>query len=161
MRSRYGKTGGAGQTRGAADQRGFTVIESTIGMLILMVAALGVASMFTYAANHNAGGVSRTIALTVAQHRLELLRDLPFDSAQLAATAVNPAPQTVTRSGGTFQVTTIIADAAGSAPLPATAVRRKTITVRVTPLGKGFGYAAAPVTLVTTRTAYANGPYLE
>lgn len=164
MRLRHCKQTGAGSPRAnrrAGDQKGFTLIETSIAMLILMVAALGVASMFAYAANNNAGGVSRTIALTVAQHRLELLRNLPFDSPQLAATAANPAPQTVTRSGGTFRVTTIIADSAGSLPSPAAAVKRKTITVRVTPLGKGFGYSAAPVTLVTTRTAYSNGPYLE
>lgn len=163
VRTQHSKKIGAGAPRvsGAGDQRGFTLIETAIAMLILMVASLGVASMFAYAANNNSGGVSRTIALTVAQHRLELLRNLPFDSAQLAATTANPAPQTVTRTGGAFRVQTVIVDSAGSLPSPTTAVKRKTITVTVTPLGKGFGYSAAPVRIVTTRTAYTTGPYLE
>lgn len=130
-------------------------------MLILLIASLGVASLFVYAANNNAGGVTRTLALTVAQHRLELLRNLPFNSAQLAATVANPAPQTVTRAGGTFQVTTTIVDSPGSAPAPVAEVKRKVITVTVTPLGRRIGYSAAPVTLMTTRSAAAPGPYME
>lgn len=163
VKLRHGRTTGAGapRARGAGDQRGFTLIEITIAMLILLISSLGVASLFVYAANNNAGGVSRTIALTVAQHRLELLRNLPFNSAQLAATVANPAPQTVTRAGGTFLVTTTIVDSPGSAPAPAAEVKRKTITVTVTPLGRRIGYSGAPVTLVTTRSAAAPGPYLE
>ena len=137
------------------------MIEITIAMLILLVASLGVASLFVYAAHNNAGGVTRTLALTVAQQRLEQLRNLPFNSAQLAATVANPAPQTVTRAGGTFRVTTVIVDGAASAPAPATEVKRKTITVTVTPLGRRIGYSAAPVTLVTTRSAATPGPYLD
>ena len=146
----------------ARRQMGFTLIETSIAMLILLVGALGVASLFVYAANNNAGGVTRTIALTVAQQRLELLRNLPFDSATLAATPANPAPLTVTRGGGgTFQVTTTIVDSAGSLPSPAATVKRKTITVTVQPLGRRIGYSNAPVTLQTTRAALSIGPYLQ
>lgn len=163
MKLRVGKAAGANaaRRRGGGKQGGFSLIETIIAMLVLMVAALGVASLFVYAANNNSGGVSRTVALTVAQHRLELMRNLPFDSAQLTATPAGGTTQTVTRSGGTFQVVTTIVNGPGSAPLLATVVKRKTITVTVTPLGRGAGYSAAPITLVTTRTAYSNGPYLQ
>ena len=163
MKLRHGQTTGAGapRPRGAGKQGGFTVIEATIGMLILLVAALGVASLFVYAANNNSGGVTRTIALTVAQHRLELLRNQPFYSATLAATGANPAPVTVTRADGSFRVTTVIVDGPASPPAPAAEVMRKTITVTVTPLGRRIGYSGAPVTLVTTRAASGSGPYLD
>lgn len=157
MRTRQGEmtTGRAGHAAG------FTLIETAIAMMILMVAALGVGSLFLYAANNNSGGFSRTLALTVAQHEVERLRNLPFDDAQLAATVANPPAKTITRSGGAFLVTTTVVNVPGSAPLPATAIKRKIITIRVLPSGNRDGWAGAPVTLITTRSAGSAGPYMQ
>jgi type II secretory pathway pseudopilin PulG len=68
----------------ASGARGFTLLETTIAMVVMMVVGLGASSLFLYAVRSNSGGESRSQALAIAQERLELLRTLPYNHAQLA-----------------------------------------------------------------------------
>lgn len=60
------------------DEKGFSLVEVTIAMVILLVALLGVFVTFTYAVNYNAGNNSRAQALSVLQREVELYRSAKF-----------------------------------------------------------------------------------
>src|SRR5437762_968764 len=53
---------------------GFTLIETSIAMVIMMVAGLGVISLFTYSIGYNSGGNDRAVAISIAQQQIEQLR---------------------------------------------------------------------------------------
>ncbi|HLL73338.1 MAG TPA: prepilin-type N-terminal cleavage/methylation domain-containing protein [Pyrinomonadaceae bacterium] len=63
---------------------GFTLIETTIAMVVMMVVGLGATSLFLYAIRNNSGGEERSQALAIAQQRLEELREAPYNDPQLA-----------------------------------------------------------------------------
>jgi prepilin-type N-terminal cleavage/methylation domain-containing protein len=63
-----------------SDESGFSLIEVTIAMIILLVALLGVFVTFAYAVNYNAGNSSRAQALTVLQQEVERMRSAKFTS---------------------------------------------------------------------------------
>ena len=60
-------------------ERGFTLAETAIALLIMMIASVGIVSLFTYAIQYNAGAKDRELAMAVAQKRMEWLRGIPFD----------------------------------------------------------------------------------
>jgi prepilin-type N-terminal cleavage/methylation domain-containing protein len=62
-------------------ERGFSLIEVVISLVILLVAMLGVFQAFTYAIAYNAGNKTRGEALTVMQQEVELLRSKKFTPA--------------------------------------------------------------------------------
>jgi Tfp pilus assembly protein PilV len=128
---------------------GFTLIETSIAMVIMMVAALGVVSLFTYAIGYNSGGNDRAVAISVAQQQLEQLRSVSFTDSLLNTTSASGTvitPDTVS-NGRTYRITkTVIGannDVNGNPTL-------KTITVQVNPLSRGW--AGFPVILRTMRT---------
>ena len=136
----------------SATERGFTLIETTIALVILMVAGLGVASLFTFSIQYNSGGNDRALAISIAQQQIEQFRTVPFADPILAvsaATALNP--DTVS-NGRTYRVTKTVAgsnnDAGGNPTL-------KTITIRVDPTSAGW--AGFPVILRTVRSANVQG----
>lgn len=61
-------------------QRGSSLVEVTIAMVIFLIALLGVFITFTYAVNYNAGNNSRAQALAVLQQEVEQLRSAKFTS---------------------------------------------------------------------------------
>jgi prepilin-type N-terminal cleavage/methylation domain-containing protein len=142
-------------------ERGFTLIEITIAMVIMMVVCLGAASLFSYAAYYVSGGNDRTQALAVAQQALESLRHCTYSTKLtdplLAATAT-PTISTVYRgadpadpasTGRAYRLQVMITDVAS--PLGASTL--KNITVSVTPLGAGMNWATngGTVTIQTLR----------
>ncbi len=62
--------------RKAAAERGFSLIETSIALVIMMVAGLGVVSLFVYSIGYNSGGTDRAIAISVAQQQIEQLRSV-------------------------------------------------------------------------------------
>jgi Tfp pilus assembly protein PilV len=66
------------------NNKGFTLIETTVAMLVMMVVGLGATSLFLYSVRYNSGATQRSIAMAVAQQRLELLRGVDYDDAGLA-----------------------------------------------------------------------------
>lgn len=63
---------------------GFTLIETTVAMLVMMVVGLGATSLFLYSVRYNSGASQRSIAMAVAQERLEVLRAVDYDDADLS-----------------------------------------------------------------------------
>ena len=59
-------------------QRGFTLLEAAIAMVVLMIIGLGIASLFTYAIQANSRADDRELAMAMAQRRMEWLRTIPF-----------------------------------------------------------------------------------
>jgi prepilin-type N-terminal cleavage/methylation domain-containing protein len=149
MRSTASKRRPAGNRDRRVTDRGFTLIETSIAMVILMIAALGVASLFTYAIGYNSGGNDRAVAISIAQQQLEQLRNVPYSDSLLNTTTASGTvllPNTVS-NGRSYRVTkTVIGannDTNGNPTL-------KTITIQVNPLGSGW--AGFPVILRTMRT---------
>src|SRR5258705_6822747 len=83
---------------------GFTLMETTIALLILMVVGLGAASLFFYAATNTSTARDRQLAMAVAQQRIEEMRAGLFtDFTATPRTATN-----ITRDGRPYLVNTII-----------------------------------------------------
>lgn len=150
-------------------QRGFTLAETAFALLIMMIASVGVVSLFSYAIKYNAGAKDRELAMAVAQKRMEWLRGIPYDTANrglayrypstadptgggLAATATAGVTETTTSSGRTYTVVTTITNSGGATDANS---KVKTITVQVTPVGGNA--ALGQVTLVTQRSILLTG----
>ena len=152
--SKSKKSRAAEKSKGSASERGFTLIETSIALVILMVAGLGVASLFTYSIRYNSGGNDRALAISVAQQQIEQFRSVNFTDPILnvsAATVLNP--DTVS-NGRTYRVTKTVTgsnnDVSGNPTL-------KTITIRVDP--QSSGWAGFPVILRTMRSAVTTGTH--
>ncbi|HEY9403283.1 MAG TPA: prepilin-type N-terminal cleavage/methylation domain-containing protein [Pyrinomonadaceae bacterium] len=89
---------------------GFTLIETAIAMLVMMIVGLSATSLFLYSVRYNSGASQRSVAMAVAQQRLEVLRGVDYYDAGLAfgiqpAQTVVIAPTTTTSTstqGGSF-----------------------------------------------------------
>ena len=136
-------------------EAGFTLIETTISMVLMAIVGLGVAGLFAYAANSTSNAADRGMATAVAQQRMEQLRSVAFTDATLNATPTTGTVTNVTRLNRQYEVTTIIVDS-----LPT----QKTITVTVKPLSASARWSSnvntifASVTLVSNRAAQQMGP---
>ncbi len=152
-------------------ERGFTLAETAIALLIMMVASVGVVSLFTYAIKYNAGAKDRELAMAVAQKRMEWLRGIPYDattraaayrypstanptSGGLAATGANGVTETTTSAGRSYTVVTTITNFDGASDANSVI---KTISVQVTP--DGADDALGQVTLTTQRSILQVGAY--
>ena len=146
-----------------ANQRGeagFTLLETSIAMVLLAIVGLGIASCFFYAAKNNSSARDRDLAMAVAQQQMEEYRNLRFGDAGLAATAIGGTSAIITRAGRQYQVLTTITD---SNVQDGTA-RTKTIQVRVVPWSDDSPWARnvasvfGSVTIITERTSATVGP---
>jgi Tfp pilus assembly protein PilV len=135
-------------------ERGFTLIETAIAMIVMMVAGLGAVALFTYAIRVNNISGTRAAAISIAQQTVEQFRGVHFGDALLA-----PGTATTTVSGvdSSYTVQTTVCDTAacgGSATL-------KHIEIVVTPVRiDGLGSSMA-VVVSTKRAAPQSGPYLQ
>lgn len=129
---------------------GFTILETAIAMVVMMVAALGAVSIFAYAIGNNASAKDRELAMGVAQQQLEQLRNVAFTDARLTQTSVDGRLADVTSADRFYRVVTTITDSdfVGGQPT------LKTIRITVTPLGSRLG----TVSLVTRRATTVIGP---
>lgn len=130
-------------------QSGFTLLETSVAMVVMMIGGLGIAAVFAYAVKNNSGSRDRAVALAVAQQELERLRSLPFHDAALNATPTLPAAITVSNGGRTFSMRTTILNTTSSL---------KTIQIRVTPLSNPNPWASQTVLVTTQRAAFTVGP---
>ena len=153
-----------------ASQRGFTLLEAAIALVILMVIGLGIASLFTYSIQANSRADDRELAMAIAQKRMEWLRTIPFTTQTrgvaysypnggLAATATAGVTENVTNAGRGYTVTTTIQDLnfvpAGNPD--AGAVTLKRIQISVTPAVATTGFDT--VTIYTQRSTQVTGNY--
>lgn len=133
-----------------SSESGFTLIETSIAMVIMMISALGAASLFSFTVYNNTGGSDRAQALALAQQRLEILRSARFSSADTESdTTWILRAGTTTQSGVTtadgrrYNVVTTIEN---------TTATLKNIAVSVTPQGAGHNWATGAGGTVMIRT---------
>ena len=133
----------------ARAERGFTLIETSIAMLVMLVAGLAASSLFVYAIKYNAGANDRAVAQSLAQRQMESLRKTSYDS-------LADSTQTVASAGRNFTVAVAVCNDGTAACGGSTAVKR--VTVTVTP-SSGKGWSLSSVTLITLRSSTGTGAY--
>jgi type II secretory pathway pseudopilin PulG len=141
-----------------AGERGFTLIETAIALVVMMIVGLGAAALFFFASNYNSGASDRQLAMGVAQKRMEWLRDIPFTSTTrtlayaqggLAATGANGVTETFENGSRRYTVVTTITDLASDAGGRPTL---KQITLRVTPQGPASTLGTVTLTSIRATT---------
>jgi Tfp pilus assembly protein PilV len=130
------------KAEGKNNERGFTLIETCIALIVMMVAALAAASLFLYAVNYNSGANDRAVALAIAQQRMEKLRKASFDDV------VSSSEADVESANRHFSVDTTV-----------TGTTLKSITVTVTPKGVGAAWVNNPVIVISQRSTPSTGTY--
>jgi prepilin-type N-terminal cleavage/methylation domain-containing protein len=127
---------------GKESEQGFTLIETAIALVVMLVAGLAVSSLFVYAINYNSGAYDRTLALAVAQQRMENIRRGSFSEV------VSSNVSKVKSANRSFNVATTV-----------TGTTLKNITVTVTPQSSGGGWSRTPVVIMSQRASTSTGIY--
>jgi Tfp pilus assembly protein PilV len=130
------------------DEGGFTILETTIAMLLMLIVALGSASLFSFSIYNNSGGSDRAVSLAIAQQAMEALRGATFNGtttdAQLNAGTV--VQNGVIRDGRSFTVSRTVVD-------NSTTLKSITITVRSQSIVTGWASGAGgTITLISQRS---------
>lgn len=135
-------------------ERGFSLMETAIALLVLMVAALGISSLFVFAMHNNVGGNERALAMAVAQQQLEQLRSVSFDDATLTVETITlPTVRTGERNYTVVRRVTAETNADGSGK------QLKRIAITVTPEAGGPAWVRGSVVLVSYRSSLAAGGF--
>lgn len=140
------------------NESGFSILETTISLVLMAIVGLGTASAFYYSFRNTDSAGNRELAMAVAQQQMEQLRTLDMSDAGLASTGGTTT--TVTSSGRQYTVLKTIVDSNVVNGEPTI----KTITVRVTPNSDTASWATnitslfGSVTLVAQRSALTVGP---
>lgn len=134
--------------RERAGENGFSLIETTIAMLLMLIVALGSASLFSFSIYNNSGGSDRAVSLALAQQAMEAMRGAAFNGtttdARLNAGAV--VQNGVLRDGRSFTLTRTVTD--NSPTL-------KTITITASSQSIVTGWASGAggtITLISQRS---------
>ena len=135
----------------ARQQAGFSLLETAVAMVVMMIGGLGIAAVFSYAVKNNTGSRDRATAIAIAQQEIERLRALPFNDVALTTTPALQAATTVNNGGRNFSMRTTIVDTTASL---------KTIQIRVTPLTNSDLWATSSVQVTTERAAFTLGPFI-
>ena len=140
-----------------AGQRGFSLLEATIALLLMLVVALGSASLFSFSIYNNSGGSDRATSLAIAQQALETARSAQFNSTTTGGWLDGGSRvEEVVRDGRRFTVTRTIDDnpaTVGTEIDTNTNLKRITITVVPRSIGRGWAFGAGgTVTLYTLRS---------
>lgn len=133
------------------NQQGFTLLETSIALIVMMVVTLATASLFVYAVKYNSGSGDRSAALAIAQQRLERLRRVAYSDALLTPGSTT---ETYLNAGRTYTVVTTVcatSDCGGSNTL-------KIITIAVAPVSVNQ-WANTPATVTSERASPAVGQY--
>jgi type II secretory pathway pseudopilin PulG len=143
----------------STNESGFSILETTISLVLMAIVGLGTASAFYYSFRNTDSAGNRELAMAVAQQQMEQLRTVGIGDASLAATAGTST--TVTSSGRQYTVLKTIVDSNVVNGDPTV----KTITIKITPNSDTASWATnitslfGSVTLVAQRTALTVGPY--
>lgn len=108
-------------------ERGFSAVEVLIAASVIAVALLAIASMFPTAYSNVDRSGKDTVAVTLAQQRIEWLRNQAYASAALAAGTTTEAA--IAGYAG-YTRTTVIQD-----NTPVSGIKQVTVTV-ATPVGR-------------------------
>jgi Tfp pilus assembly protein PilV len=139
--------------RAHKQERGFTLIETCIAMVIMMIVVCGVLPLGVYALKYNSAAAIRAGAVTAAQRKLEQLRAGSFTSCVSSSEVVTIG----TTDSQTYTIDVTVTDATTTL---------KTITVTVTPQGRSTsggvyagneGWMRGQVVIYTRRTTSSTG----
>lgn len=133
-------------------EEGFTLIETCIALVVMMVAGLAASSLFIYSMQNNVGAGDRALAMAVAQQQLEQLRSVNFTDASLA-TGTTTLP-TLRNGDRDYAVVRTVVDQTNA---DGTSKSLKRITIRVTPQTARYGWQRTSVELVSFRSTLAPG----
>ena len=134
-------------------ESGFTLIETTIASLVMLVGALACSSLFVFSLQNNVGGSERALAMAVAQQQLEQIRSVSYEDSTLIAGTTS---STVKNGERNYTVQRTVVDETNSGGQPK---NLKTVTITVTPQ-TGEPWMRTSVVLVTSRSTPASGSYL-
>ena len=134
-------------------QQGFTLMETSIAMVVMMVGALGIASLFVFSTQNNVGGSERALAMAVAQQQLEQIRSVTYEDTTLD---VGTTTSTVRSAEQNYTVQRTVAQETNA---DGSAKQLKKITIRVTPNVGGPNWLNTAVVLVSFRSTLATGSY--
>ena len=141
------------KTQATESQGGFTLIETTIASLVMLVGALAVTSLFFFSTQNNIGGGERALAMAVAQQQLEQVRSVTYEDTTLDVGTITSTVETGNR---TYTVEKVVADEKND---DNSSKNLKRITVTVTPIVAGASWTRTPVVLVSFRSTLASGNY--
>ena len=140
------------RTKGEA---GFTLIETSIALVVMMIVGLGAASLFFYALGANSSARDRELSMAVAQQQMEFLRNSDFFQLDAAVASLGGSPRTATNANRQYTVVTTISNTIAGNDT------NKTIMIEVRPRGTGALAGVARVfggvTLVTQRASTGTG----
>ena len=136
--------------RNKRQEKGFTLLETTCALLVMMIGGLGICAVFAYAIKNNTGSRDRALALAVAQQQMERYRQMQFIDAGLTAHAATTETVTSPPDNRTYTVRTTIID---------TTPTLKTIKIEVTPLLSSAPWALGTVEIMVQRSSFALGAY--
>ena len=143
----------APKTKTANGEGGFTLLETSIAMVVMMVAALACSSLFVFSIQNNVGGSERALSMAVAQQQLEQLRSVDYEDSTLNDLTTNFS---VTTSGRTYNLQREVVTEKNS---DNSSKGLKRITITVTPQAAGPNWTRMPVVLVSYRSTLSNGSF--
>ena len=138
----------------ANGEGGFTLLETSIAFVVMMVGALACSSLFVFSINNNVGGSERAMAMGIAQQQLEQLRSVDYEDATLNDGTTD---FTVDSGGRTYNVQRVVASDTNANNTPK---NLKRITITVTPRTAGPNWTRSPVVLVSYRSTRSAGSFL-
>ena len=136
------------------DERGFTLVETCISMVVMMIAGLACTSLFVFSLQNNVGGGDRALAMAVGQQQLEQLRSVAYEDASL--TVDTPTTTTVRTGQRSYSVAKTITLEKNN---DNSSKQLKKITLVVTPTDGAPSWTRSSVTLVSFRSSLASGSY--
>ena len=141
------------KTTNRKGERGFTLVETSISMVVMMVAGLAVSSLFVFSLQNNVGGGDRALAMAVGQQQLEQLRSVAYEDTTLA---VGSTTSTVSNGERGYTVVKTVADELND---DNSSKQLQKITIVVTPTDGAHAWTRSSVTLVSYRSTLASGSY--
>ena len=142
------------ETNNKKNERGFTLIETCISMVVMMIAGLAVSSLFVFSLQNNVGGNERALAMAVAQQQLEQLRSVTFEDASM-----NAGTSTTTVRNGNHDYT-VVKSITDDTNANGSNKNLRKITITVTPQDGSYGnWTRSSVTLVSLRSTLASGSF--
>ena len=116
-------------------EHGFSLLETAIATVVLMIVGLGAAGAFAYVIRYNSGSADRAASMAIAQATIEKLRNVSFTDSSMNAGETNLL---VSDSAGRgYNVKTTITNTTVSGK-----VTLKKIAVQVVPVNDSSGLNA-------------------
>lgn len=137
------------------NDKGFNLIECVIALLLVLIAGLGITSVFIFSSQNSANARKRLGSLRLAQQRIEEVRTKTFNNLTAGTTTENNVVFEQQKYMVILNVTDNDLVTTSDAPGPET----KLVTYTVTPLNNSK--IGETVTLTTIRSVVRPGPNRE